>query len=322
MVRAVAALIEFCYLVRRDVIDERTIDQIKTALDAFHIHREAFRCVRPDGFSLPRQHSLVHYILSITQFGAPNGLCSSITESKHIKAVKRPYRRSNKHRALGQILVTNQRLTKLAAARVDFKRRGMLEGSGLPEWLSEGHGEDTSLPLRPPPPPAAPPPPIADDDEGEAGAVPGPRSLSEISLAKSYVRKIPRDLYQLATYLNLPRLPLLTRRFLYTTLNPGAELPENDDQLPFINSKIYTYNSARAVFYAPSNASGLGGMYHERIRASSSWYGGGARYDCVFIGNSDSDEDGILGLHVARSQWCSLSMCTNTLVLALWECTV
>ncbi|KAG6824485.1 hypothetical protein H0H92_006722, partial [Tricholoma furcatifolium] len=271
MVRAVAALIEFCYLVRRDIIDEHTIRRIEAALNAFHHHREAFRCVRPEGFSLPRQHSLTHYILSITQFGAPNGLCSSITESKHIKAVKRPYRRSNKNRALGQMLITNQRMTKLAAARVDFKRRGMLEGSGLPDWLAvhellqgpEGNSDAGGPRVLAPQPP---PPQLEDDEEaGDAGAVQGPRSMSEISLAKSYVRKIPRDLYQLATHLNYPSLPILTRRFLYTTLNPGFNLPEDENQLPFIHSKIYTYNSARAVFYAPSNASGLGGMYQERI---------------------------------------------------------
>lgn len=62
-------------------------------------------------------------------FGAPNGLCSSITESKHIKAVKKPWRRSSKHKALGQMLLTNQRLDKIAAARVDFQLRGMLKGS-------------------------------------------------------------------------------------------------------------------------------------------------------------------------------------------------
>ncbi|KAG6835838.1 hypothetical protein H0H93_014083 [Arthromyces matolae] len=307
MVRAVASLIEFCYLVRRDIIDELSIDQIKASLDAFHRHREAFRCIRPEGFSLPRQHSLVHYIPSITQFGAPNGLCSSITESKHIKAVKRPYRRSNKNQALGQMLITNQRMAKLAAARVDFKRRGMLEGSGLPDWLfDEQDGEKTTdLPLPPPAPPAppAPPPPPHENNEenDDAGAVSGPRSMSEISLAKSYIRKIPRDLGQLATHLNYPSLPLLTRRFLFTTLNPDADIPDDHDQLPVINSKVYTYNSARAVFYAPSNASGLGGMYHERIRASSSWYGGAPRYDCVFIANSDSNADGVLGLLVAHS---------------------
>jgi len=63
----------------------------------------------------------------IREFGAPNGLCSSITESKHIKAVKEPWRRSSRFEALGQMLLTNQRLDKLAAARVDFKARGMFQ---------------------------------------------------------------------------------------------------------------------------------------------------------------------------------------------------
>lgn len=71
----------------------------------------------------------------IRAFGAPNGLCSSITESKHIKAVKKPWRRSSRYQALGQMLLTNQRLDKLAAARVDFQRRGMLKGTCLSHTL-------------------------------------------------------------------------------------------------------------------------------------------------------------------------------------------
>ncbi|KIM57503.1 hypothetical protein SCLCIDRAFT_130392, partial [Scleroderma citrinum Foug A] len=74
----------------------------------------------------PWQHSLVHYQSMIRLFSAPNGLCTSITESKHITAVKKPWWRSNKHKALGQILWTNQRLAQLAAARTDFEHRGML----------------------------------------------------------------------------------------------------------------------------------------------------------------------------------------------------
>jgi hypothetical protein len=128
MVKAVASLIDFCYLVRRNVIDEATLTQIQCTLDSFHQHREIFRDVgvRPDGFSLPRQHSLKHYVFSITQFGAPNGLCSSITESKHIKAVKRPYRRSGKNKPMGFMLVNNQRNDKISAAHTFFASRGML----------------------------------------------------------------------------------------------------------------------------------------------------------------------------------------------------
>ena len=133
MVQAMHAFLEFCYLARRDVHDTHSLTALDDALQRFHHHREIFRTsgVRANGFNLPRQHSLIHYVKLIRAFGAPNGLCSSITESKHIKAVKEPWRRSSRFKALGQMLLTNQRLDKLAAARVDFADHGMLKGTCL-----------------------------------------------------------------------------------------------------------------------------------------------------------------------------------------------
>lgn len=143
MLRALRAFLEFCYLARRDIIDTATLESMNDALARFHRYRTIFEdCgVRPDGFCLPRQHSMAHYVSLIRAFGAPNGLCSSITESKHIKSIKRPYRRSNKFDALGQILLINQWLDKLAAAWVDFTKRKMLEGTCLSEYLCREHGE-------------------------------------------------------------------------------------------------------------------------------------------------------------------------------------
>jgi len=136
VVRTFRAFLEFSYLVRRNVITEQTLDEIDDALQRFHHFREVFRNAGVvDTFSLPRQHSMKHYNYLIRQFGAPNGLCSSITELKHIKAVKRPYRRTNRFQALGQMLLINQRLDKLAAARADFKERGMLNGSCISQVL-------------------------------------------------------------------------------------------------------------------------------------------------------------------------------------------
>lgn len=133
MVGAIRAFLEFCYIARHDVITEKTLVDLEDALSRFHEHRVVFQeeGIRAKGFSLPRQHSMNHYPAMIRLFGAPNGLCSSITESKHIKAVKEPWRRSNRHNPLKQILLTNQRLDKLKAARIDFTRRGMLEKSEL-----------------------------------------------------------------------------------------------------------------------------------------------------------------------------------------------
>ena len=140
MVKTMRAFLEFCYIARRDVHDTRSLAALDAALQEFHRHREIFRtCGVRSNFNLPRQHALIHYVRHIRAFGAPNGLCSSITESKHIKAVKEPWRRSNRFEALSQMLLTNQRLDKLAAARVDFADRGMLQGTCLSAAWDEIH---------------------------------------------------------------------------------------------------------------------------------------------------------------------------------------
>jgi len=126
------ALLEFTYLAHRNVITEAMLVAIQDAIKHFHECWEVFRqSGTVSTFSLPRQHAMKHYLDLIRLFGAPNGLCTSITESKHIDAVKAPYRRTNRNKPLGQMLIINQRLDKLAASRRDFHRRGMLKGTCL-----------------------------------------------------------------------------------------------------------------------------------------------------------------------------------------------
>ncbi|KAF8154657.1 hypothetical protein B0H34DRAFT_809194 [Crassisporium funariophilum] len=98
VVKCISAFLNFCYLARRSDFERNTLDALDNALHHFHTYR-----VREGGFSLPHQHSLVHYRINIQDFGAPNGLCSSITESRHITAVKKPWRRSNRYEALGPL---------------------------------------------------------------------------------------------------------------------------------------------------------------------------------------------------------------------------
>jgi hypothetical protein len=93
VLRAFQALLEFYYIARRDTITEDDLNKLDEAITCFHMCREVFSPIHgKNGFSLPRQHSIVHYPALIRLFGAPNGLCSSITESKHIRAVKEPWR--------------------------------------------------------------------------------------------------------------------------------------------------------------------------------------------------------------------------------------
>lgn len=103
------------------------------ALASFVLYRAVFveYDIRDKSFTLPRQHSMFHYTRGIKQFGSPNGLCSSITESKHIAAIKKPWRASSKNNALLEILETNVRLSKISALRVEFGHRGMLRGDVL-----------------------------------------------------------------------------------------------------------------------------------------------------------------------------------------------
>ena len=129
VVLAVRAFLDFAYSVRRSTISEDTLKQIDESLARFVRYRLIFQQmgVRSEGFSVPRLHSILHYRKLIQYFGAPNGLCSSITESKHIEAVKKPWRRSNRYNALGQMLKTINRVEKLQASRVSFEAQGMLQ---------------------------------------------------------------------------------------------------------------------------------------------------------------------------------------------------
>jgi hypothetical protein len=128
MIKALRAFLEFCYIARQNSHSADSLRDMDNALGEFHVHREIFveTGVRSEDSWPTRQHVLKHYVRLIRDFGSPNGLCSSITESKHIDAVKKPWRRSNRHNALKQILVINTRSDKLRAAYNVFKSRGLL----------------------------------------------------------------------------------------------------------------------------------------------------------------------------------------------------
>lgn len=93
MVRAIATFMEFCYIIRWSVIMTEDLIKLEKLLIQFHKEHEIFQTEGVhDGFNLPCQHSLKHYCNSIRKFGAPNGLCSLITELQHITAVRKPWR--------------------------------------------------------------------------------------------------------------------------------------------------------------------------------------------------------------------------------------
>ncbi len=144
-----STFLDTCYITRCQDIDNNALNSFEDALGRFMHLREVFCTlgVRPTGFALPRQHSLVHYCHQVEDFGAPGGLCSSITESRHIMAIKKPWRHSNHSEPMGQMLVTNQRLNKISAQKTKYTDLGMLlDGHAPPRYTLHTHMQKESRP--------------------------------------------------------------------------------------------------------------------------------------------------------------------------------
>ncbi|KAN0081189.1 hypothetical protein V8E55_008813 [Tylopilus felleus] len=256
VVRALRALLKFCYLVRHNIITDTTLAAIKETLERFHQYRQFFYPDIMSTFSLPRQHAMTHYPDLIHLFGAPNGLCSSITELKHIKAVKRPYRCSNHHNALGQMLVINQQLDKLVQCRVDFNQRRMLDGtcvSFISQILARANEADTNhaRPTQDSPDPSSNPS-QAQECYDDGCAVDEPTQ-----------RKRARTVAELSAELEIPQLGEFIRWFLFQQSNPQdphdlINVPLHE--CPMYDGKVKVFNAASMTFYAPSDISGVGGM--------------------------------------------------------------
>ncbi|KAH8983439.1 hypothetical protein EDB92DRAFT_1890569 [Lactarius akahatsu] len=300
IILCLGAFMEACYITRRQCIDSDALDALDNVLENFRRLREVFRTsgVRSKGFSLPRQHVIFHYRRMIENFGAPGGLCSSITESRHITAVKKPWRRSNRYQALGQMLLINQRLDKLAAMRIHFAASGLLPGGRTvasstsqpphpPHLPSDG--DSTS---RAPRPPHFPSDGDGEDDDG------GPVEedvLGHVVLARTPAPNYPKDIEGLSHHIGEPDLHYMTRGCI------SHQLGMTTDEMPPLKCKISVFHSAVATFYSPSDPCGTRGMRRERIRSTPSWRGREPRRDCAFVVEDDT-KPGMLGMAVVRVQ--------------------
>lgn len=184
--QCISAFIECCYIARRNAITSLDLKAFERHLTRFQDLRNIFiETEVRTSISLPRQHALCHYVCKIELFGSPNGICSSITESMHIRAVKEPWRRSSRFEPLPQMVKTVLRLDKLAALRRVFNNRGMLEGmvskyvfqavtGTLPvicpygENDEGGDGNDNGN---------------DNDDNDDGGPLSGPPTLAQVTLA-------------------------------------------------------------------------------------------------------------------------------------------
>lgn len=118
-------------------------------------------------------------------------------------------------------------------------------------------------------------------------------------------------------------MTILIRRFLFDQKYPDAEIPGSDislDLCPRFSGAVSVYLSAVATYFAPSDASGVGGMYRERIRATLAWNRGESsipRYDCVLVQVGPEDH-GFRSMQVARVRlFFSIKHENNTIPCAL-----
>jgi hypothetical protein len=185
VIQCVTSFLDFCYLARRSSHNEDDLIAMAKALESFHEHRTVFVDVgiAADEISLPCQHALDHYITGITLFASPNGLCTSITESKHIRAVKEPWRCSSRNNALGQMLKTNEHLDKLSATCMTFKMHGLLEDDIIADTLrrngqfddESSNSNDEGCDI---------------DDEEDAGRFDGRKASSHVKMASKHGAQI------------------------------------------------------------------------------------------------------------------------------------
>ncbi|KAH0827335.1 hypothetical protein J3R83DRAFT_3963 [Lanmaoa asiatica] len=212
IVKTFRAFLEFCYLVRKDVILEANLDIIDDTLSRFHHYREVFKTSGVvNTFSLPRQHSLTHYNHLIWQYGAPNGLCSSITESKHVKAVKKPYRVSTssmqpgltfRHEACSDVV-----LEHWGCSCQGYILHVIVQYNSVQRVLDEqwGTGQTENSEVHPAGKEAASQP----DDLEDSEDIDGPRIDAHVLLARTPQRKRENTVQLLAIELAIPHLPHL-----------------------------------------------------------------------------------------------------------------
>ncbi|KAF8802530.1 hypothetical protein BYT27DRAFT_7226421 [Phlegmacium glaucopus] len=298
MVQCIAAFMDACYIAHRNAITGPALEYFRCCVERFHQLRKIFiqAGVRTT-ISLPRQHALKHFLYAIQFFGSPNGLCSSITESKHIKAVKEPWRRSSRFRALIQMLRTIVRMDKMASLRQIFLDRGMLFGSTSSYMAGARTGEDNTGGGA-----------VFDDasgdevEEDDEAAQLGEQvqgSFFDVKLASKFQYGYPRGLHQLAAYIHQPKFPFALQQFLYLYDNPNsAPLLPAIENLPRFDGEIKVYHSAVSIFYAPSDLCGAGGMKREIIRSTPHFYGH-PRRDTVFV-VLDESKLGMQGIEIGR----------------------
>ena len=130
-----------------------------------------------------------------------------------------------------------------------------------------------------------------------------------------------RTVHQLGEELCIPDITALLSKFLFEQQHQDDDasdwpnLPE--DHYPLYDGHIKVVNSASALFYAPSDVSGIHGMHREFICSTPLWRNEAPRYDCAFVSASPATRP-MNGLEVVRI----LAFFSFTFMGAYYPCAV
>ncbi|KAH8980015.1 hypothetical protein EDB92DRAFT_1937210 [Lactarius akahatsu] len=187
------------------------------------------------------------------------------------------------------MLVTNQRLDKLAAVRANFEAKGLLDEDA--QGGRAGTQGERGISNHP----------NGVDNETQ----PQPRPIINPLQAEESNVKLGRgrhtsDVALLTDELKVPHLPRLINRFLCGQLDGNGDHEDPNHTCPRYMGRIRIFNHATTMFHTPSDPSNDQGMRHEVIQATPSWLKGKPRYDCIFV-NSNNELHGMCRMEIVRA---------------------
>ncbi|KAH8977840.1 hypothetical protein EDB86DRAFT_2816711 [Lactarius hatsudake] len=294
MVRCIAAFMDACYIARRNAVDSPSLERLRDCVETFHQLRTIFIEVGVRiTLSLPRQHALKHFYPLHRHLedsgalwgpgppGLPSGLGNNSTRHIYCPAICWMKARRNKRLRLRKRHATRRR-RGISTARSSY---GLVDIQ-----LTRGF--------------EAPPKRKVPSSNSSSNPTTTVLGMSQVRLAcRSHIefseRGYPSRLNALAMYIQQPKFPLVLAQFLYKFSHPDELVaPSTIDECPAFEGAIKVHHSAIATFYAPSDLSGSGGLWRERIRSAPHFFGY-PRRDTVFVVVDDS-QAGMEAMEIGR----------------------
>ena len=127
LVRAVRAMLDFCYLAQYPVHSTRSLDALDDALHRFHQNKDVFvdLGVRT-GWEIPKLHWLEHYRQAIERLGTADNFNTEYTERLHIDMAKDAYEATNGKDIYSQMTIWLERKEKVLrhARFIEWREKG------------------------------------------------------------------------------------------------------------------------------------------------------------------------------------------------------